>query len=201
MGFKVILESCKCLSVVREVRTGTDTYACYTRYSELDQRLIIGVSDGEAVWTIGLTENELKDRCVSSDLTSYLNSLSQSLQDGEVTVFLSGDTVSLQCGSVDTFSLPRESSGPGPLLFHLVEQLQSTRTRLKECERELESTRRQAAVDKQVYTDVTLGPGPSSKKGIGRPKRTAGSSLLNPSIKKRKAATGVLFDTNSQTDS
>lgn len=48
----------------------------------------------------------------------------------------------------------------------------------------MESTRRQAAVDKQVYTDVTLGPGPSSKKGIGRPKRTAGSSLLNPSIKK-----------------
>ncbi len=42
MGFKVILESCKCLSVVREVRTGADTYACYTKYSELDQKLIIG---------------------------------------------------------------------------------------------------------------------------------------------------------------
>lgn len=53
-----------------------------------------------------------------------------------------------------------------------------------ESERQLDSTRRQAAADKQVFTDISLGGGPSSKKAIGRPKRTAGSSLINPSTKK-----------------
>ena len=56
---------------------------------------------------------------------------SETLCDGEVGVSLSGDTISLKCGSVDTFSLTKESAELRPFLFHLVGQLQSTRTKLK----------------------------------------------------------------------
>lgn len=55
---------------------------------------------------------------------------SSTLQSGGVTITQSGDTVSLKCGSLDTFTLSKETNGLATLLFHLVEQLQSTKAKL-----------------------------------------------------------------------
>lgn len=75
------------------------------------------------------------------------------------------------------------------ILFSLWQKLTTVQSSLKDCQKQLADAQKPKIPDQVVFPDISL----RSSKAAQRPKKPAGHSLVNPSSKRRKAATGVVF--------
>lgn len=209
--FEQSLRSANALDIALVTRSGATDYLCFTKYLEASCSWFLGVSDGAVVYAVKLSEEDVKARSGSRDYTAYLSELGGAVQEGRVDLVLPPSaaqqqqlTLRVRCpsGPPEEFFLSKvddddDEGGTGAgrelqsLLFSLVRRLTTVTAQLADCEKEMEDMRKKMGSQQPAFADVTMRS--AGSKAASRPKKPAGHSLVNPSAKRRKAATGVVF--------
>ncbi|BFZ12063.1 hypothetical protein BsWGS_15102 [Bradybaena similaris] len=203
--FATTLTEAKVDALQKVVTNGRVKYLCFTKCND-SKSWVINVTDGIDLWLLELDVNGVeaqKDLNGVDSNDAFLIRFRNGFQSGDITVGRIGTKVTLSVGK-----------GASAIELDLFEakaaekksELQSILFRLSECCSQLEvqlvaANQQVEALKAQKNQAGALNPfmDASPKKGAGQSKakvRKVGMSVINPSSRKKKAATGVVFEGN-----
>ncbi|KAI8788774.1 protein paxx [Biomphalaria glabrata] len=184
------------------VTNGRQQYVCLTKtYLKV---FIIEVTNGNDLWLINLDDSNIEELIELNDVAS-VDTFLQIIRNG----FSSSGTISLACiGNKMQLTFVKDTSSVTLDLFEpkasekkleLQSVVLSLAMRVSQLETELSSANDQIKVFKDQKSSITsmMASSPAKNSITAKAKGTkVGMSVVNPSSRKRKAAAGVVFDTN-----
>uniref|UniRef100_A0A0B7BUF1 Uncharacterized protein n=1 Tax=Arion vulgaris TaxID=1028688 RepID=A0A0B7BUF1_9EUPU len=201
--FASVLSNAKVDELQKIITNGRVKYLCFTKCKD-SKSWVLNVTDGVYVWLLDLDEDGLetqRDLSGVDSVDTFLNRFRNGFQSGDITVGRVDTKVTLsvgKCGSAIELDLFEAKAAEKKLelqsvLFRLAESCSELEVQLAAANQQIDTLKTQKASGGGVV--LNLGP----KKGAGQSKanvRKVGMSVINPSSRKRKAATGVVFEGN-----
>lgn len=181
------------------VENGNQKFLCFTRFST---DWIICVTDGVDMWRLELDDEELescRELAEATSMDSYLGKIRKCFLDADLSVSMIGTratlTVGKSAGTINFDLFEAKAAEKKVELQSILFRLATTATNL-ECDIEranktIDTLKAQKNMNAGGLMD--LGPKKGGNPAKAKPKKT-GMSVVNPTSKKRKAATGVVFD-------
>ncbi|GFR96774.1 protein PAXX [Elysia marginata] len=185
------------------VSNGRQKYLCFTK--TVDSKLwVLAATDGIDVWSQEFDEEGLdaqRDLCSVTSIDSFLLRFRNGFSSGDIAIGRIGTKITLTVGKgssaidIDLFEAKAAEKKVElqSLLFNVAENCRQLEVQLTAANQQIESLKAQKGSASGLSSLADLSP----KKGQGQTKpKTAkvGMSVINPSSRKRKAATGVVFD-------
>ncbi|XP_076441824.1 protein PAXX-like [Babylonia areolata] len=201
---KSVVKNCKVESVHAVVENGRQKFLCFTRLSEEDSTWFVLASDGADVWRSEFDEDGLdaqRDLVNISTSDAFLTRFKNGFTSGELAVARVGTKLTLTIGKgssamdfdlFETKAAERKTELQN-VLFRMAEQTLMLETKLSVANQSLEKLRAQKTSTSGMNALMDLGTKKLGSPAKAKPRKT-GMSVVNPSSRKRKAATGVVFD-------
>ncbi|KAK7466621.1 hypothetical protein BaRGS_00037278 [Batillaria attramentaria] len=201
---KSIVKNNNVESIHRVVENGRQKFLCFTRLGEADDVWVVVVTDGADVWKNEFDEEGLdaqRDLVNVSTTDAFLTRVKNAFTSGELSVALVGTKLTLTVGkstSAMDFDLFETKAAERKkelqnVLFCLADENSVLETKLSAANQSLEKLRAQKTSGGGVSALMDLGTKKAGAQAKAKP-RKAGMSVVNPASRKRKAATGVVFD-------
>lgn len=197
------LQDAKLDNVQQVITNGRQKYMCFTK--TVDSKLwLLAATDGIDVWSQEFDEDGLdaqRDLCGVTSVDSFLHKFRNGFSSGDITIGRIGTKISLKVGKgssaieIDLFEAKAAEKKVElqSLLFSIAENCKQLEVQLVAANQQIDALKAQRGSAGGLSSLADLSP----KKGHGQAKpKTAkvGMSVINPSNRKRKAATGVVFD-------
>ncbi|KAL8602465.1 hypothetical protein ACOMHN_063332 [Nucella lapillus] len=201
---KSIVKNCKVESVHAVIENGRQKFLCFTRLSEEENTWFVLASDGADVWRVEFDEDGLdaqRDLVNVSTTDAFLTRFKNGFTAGELSVARVGTKLTLTIGKgsfamdfdlFETKAADRKTELK-TVLFHLAQQTQIMENKLSVATQSLEKLRAQKTGASGMSALMDLGSKKLGSPAKTKPRKT-GMSVVNPASRKRKAATGVVFD-------
>ncbi|CAL1542620.1 unnamed protein product [Lymnaea stagnalis] len=189
-----IISEAKVDNLFKVVVNGRQKYICSTRNN--GKSLVFQVTDGVDVWLLDLDEDGLKAHSETGSIAVFLLKIHNGFLTGEISIGRIGTKVTLSLGkdsSVINLELyeamaAEKKNELQSLLYMMAEDLAKVKSELSLAKEQLLNTQKSSNSGLGL---VDLSP----KKTAGRTKvKKVGMSAVNPFSRKRKAATGVVFE-------
>jgi hypothetical protein len=183
--FRKRLEGSNGLSILREVRDGEKRLICYTSFSDSESLWQIVATDGVDVWSLSLSEQELRNLGGAEPDASFVGDVSCCLERGELGLLWTASHLTL-CLKIATPPLELKLYELSAaqcrlqlqgLVFDLWARLDSAHSKLADCQKQLAT--KETRHEEHIVVENTK---PTA--GNSRAKRPIGASLVNPSLKR-----------------
>ncbi|GFN83837.1 protein paxx [Plakobranchus ocellatus] len=198
-----LLQDANLDSAQRVVSNGRQKYLCFTKIKDA-AIWVVSVTDGVDVWFLELDKEDLeaqRDLSGISSIESFLLKFSNGFSSGDVDIGRIGTKIKLTVGkgasaiSLDLFEAKAAERKVElqALLFTLAGNCGQLEIQLSAANQQIEALKAQKSSGSGLGPLADLSP----KKGQGQAKpKTAkvGMSVVNPSSRKRKIASGVVYD-------
>ncbi|RUS85271.1 hypothetical protein EGW08_006972 [Elysia chlorotica] len=192
------LDSTQCVTT-----NGRQKFLCFTKTVDSKQ-WVVAVTDGIDVWSQEFDEEGLeaqRDLSGVASVESFLSRFKNAFSSSDLAISRIGTKITLAIGKgssaieLDLFEAKaaEKKSELQFLLFNLAENNGQLEKQLSMANQQIEVLKAQKGSGSGLSALADLSP----KKGQGqaKPKTTkVGMSVINPSSRKRKAATGVVFE-------
>ncbi|CAG5130527.1 unnamed protein product [Candidula unifasciata] len=204
-SFATTLSDAKVDALQKVVSNGRVKYLCFTKCTD-SESWVINVTDGIDLWLLELDVHGLeaqKDLSGIDSIEAFLIRFRNGFQSGEVTVGRIGTKVTLSVGKgasaieLDLFEAKaaEKKLELQSVLFSLAECCSRLEVQLTAASQQIETLKAQKNQAGGLNPFMDASP----KKGAGQNKakvRKVGMSVINPSSRRKKAATGVVFEGN-----
>lgn len=190
--------------VHKVVENGRQKFLCFSRLADANDAWVLMVTDGADAWKMEYDEEGLeaqRDLVNVSTTDAFLTRVRSGFNSGDLSVALVGTKLTLTVGKgaaamdFDLFEAKaaEKKTELQAVLFRLAEQTSVLETKLLAANQSLEKLRAQKTSGGGVSSLMDLGTKKVGAQGKAKPRKT-GMSVVNPASRKRKAATGVVFD-------
>ncbi|XP_060081674.1 uncharacterized protein LOC132560984 [Ylistrum balloti] len=200
-GLKALLIDAK-VDELQVVETENNTKSLYFTGIGANDKWKICSTNGTDVWKVELDADELesyKDAAEVSTIEAFLSKFRKGFLGGDITTLVGGTKITLNIGkgsdkiAVDVFEAKaaERKTELQNVLFRLADKNMSLQADLAAAEKTVVALKAQKNQGASGFSFNDVGP-KTANQSKARPK--TGMSAINPNSKKRKAATGVVFD-------
>lgn len=193
-------QGCNVNALLAVVDTSSGKFLCFTRLE--DDQFCLCASDGDDVWRLELTEQSLDSykEVARLNTEAYINKFRNSFKENEVDISQDAGKLSMTLGKGSKpleFSLYECTARMKRkelqyILFRMAESTVSLQSKLDKAESTIETLKQQKG---SSIASSGFDSGDAKKKSQTKTApKPAGMSVLNPGMRKRKAAKGVEFD-------
>ncbi|ESO87659.1 hypothetical protein LOTGIDRAFT_234912 [Lottia gigantea] len=199
---KDILTDNQICELNQTIQNGDEKYLCFTTF---DLQWTICVTDGVNVWRLSVDEDDFQTHKELTNIDkddAFCSKIRNGFVAGDISVAKVGTKMKLSIGkgtSSIAFDLYEAKAADKKtdmknVLFRLAEKAINLEQKLSVANQKIDKLQLEKSANKGTNpifdTGSKRGAAASSK---AKPKK-AGMSVVNPNSKKRKAATGVVFD-------
>lgn len=196
---KQLITNAKLDNIQRIVLNGKQKYLCFTH---LTSCWVLCATDGMDVWRLELDEHEIeshRELAEVNTLDAFLAKIRKAFLDGDLSVAMVGTKAIITIGkgaasfNFDLYEakVVEQKTDLQSVLFRLAETNDNLETELTKANKTIENLKAQKGGGGPAFMD--LGPKKDGHQARVKPNKT-GMSVINPTSRKRKAATGVVFD-------
>ncbi|CAC5405692.1 unnamed protein product [Mytilus coruscus] len=198
-SLKNLVTESKVESLHAVVKNGKQEFVCFTR---LATHWIICITDGAEMYITELDAEELescRELAEISSMDTYLARIRKCFLDADLSVSFVGTRATLTVGKSSgtiNFDLFEAKAAEKKvelqnILFRLANTATSLEVDLEKANKTIDTLKAQKS--QNIGGLMDFGPKVGTNPAKVKPKKT-GMSVVNPTSKKRKAATGVVFD-------